>query len=82
MLRDAFAISFCLIYQSVLAQEEKSKAAFNFGLGFGIDYGGVGTKISLISFTPNFELDGGLVITLQVLAGMPDYYFAVHPKRL
>lgn len=45
------------------AQENASNhpiSSFNPGIGFGLDYGGIGIKIPMISFTPWAQLFGGL----------------------
>jgi hypothetical protein len=60
-LLPAILILFTVYYSS--AQENPPKhqtSSFNLGIGVGLDYGGIGIKIPMISFAPWAQLFGGL----------------------
>lgn len=43
-----FVLAFCLLTSVSVAQEEFGTSQFNIGLGLGLDYGGLGTRITII----------------------------------
>jgi hypothetical protein len=59
-LLPAILVLFCTHFSSAQENDLKPTSPFNLGVGVGLDYGGVGIKIPMISFTPWAQLFGGL----------------------
>jgi hypothetical protein len=63
MTKQLLCCIFILCFSISRAQEMavgKSTTPFSIGLGAGLDYGGIGIKIPMISFTPWAQLFGGV----------------------